>query len=279
MAQRLLAVYAHPDDESFGSGGTIATCAADGVEVTLVCATRGEVGEIADPTLATSETLPQVREQELRTAADALGIVEVIFLGYRDSGMAGTDDNENPRALIKATEEEVVSALVEIIREKRPHVVLTFEPGGGYGHPDHMAISRHTLLAVQAARDASSFPNGGEPWSVYRLFYAVFTRGRMFAMRDRLAEIGEDTSRFDRRLEEGHGWPDDETHVDLDVSAQVEAKWVALRSHRTQQGTFTLFSKLPEDVAKRLMSHETFALALPEVGPETRFAGLFDGLP
>ncbi|MCH9010362.1 MAG: PIG-L family deacetylase [Chloroflexi bacterium] len=279
MAQRLLAVYAHPDDESFGSGGTIATCAADGVEVTLVCATRGEVGEIADATLATPETLPQVRERELRSAADALGIGEVIFLGYRDSGMAGTDDNEDPNALIKASEEEVVSALVEIMRKKKPHVVLTFEPGGGYGHPDHMAISRHTLLAVQASGDGRRFPDRGEPWSVSRLFYAVFTRGRMTAMRDQLAAIGQDTSRFDRRLAEGHGWPDGETHVDMDVSAHVEAKWAALRSHRTQQGTFTLFSRLPEDVAKRLMSLEAFALALPEVAPETRFSGLFGGLP
>ena len=279
MAQRLLAVYAHPDDESFGSGGTIATCSADGVEVTLVCATRGEVGEIADPSLATPENLPQVRERELRSAADALGIGEIIFLGYRDSGMAGTEDNDNPNALIKASEEEVVSALVEIMRKKKPHVVLTFEPGGGYGHPDHMAISRHTLLAVQAAEDGRRFPDRGEPWSVSRLFYGVFTRGRMTAMRDRLAEIGEDTSRFDRRLAEGHGWPDDETHVDLDVSAQADAKWAALRSHRTQRGTFSLFSKLPEDVAKRLMSHEAFALTLPDAAPETRFSGLFDGLP
>ncbi len=279
MAQRLLAVYAHPDDESFSSGGTIATCAADGVEVTLVCATRGEVGEIADPSLATPETLPQVRERELRSAADALGIGEIIFLGYRDSGMAGSDSSGHPKAYTNAPDEEVLGLLVKIIRSVRPHVVLTFEPGGGYGHPDHIAVSRHTLHAVQAAEDGRKFSDSGEPWGVSRLFYAVFTRGRMMAMRDQLAELGEDTSRFDRRLAEGHGWPDDETHVDIDVSAQVEAKWSALRSHKTQQGTFTLFSRLPEDAAKRLMSRETFALALLDAGPETHFSGLFDGLP
>ena len=80
-------------------------------------------------------------------------------------------------------------------------------------------------------------------------------------------------------MEEGHGWPDDETHVDLNVSAHVEAKWTALRSHRTQQGTFTLYIKMPEDAAKRLMSRETFALALPDAAPETHFGSLFDGIP
>src|ERR671932_2725290 len=123
----LLALFAHPDDEAFGSGGTLARYAAEGVAVALVCATRGEVGEIADPALATPETLGDVREAELRCAARALGVGELLFLGYRDSGMAGTPTNEDPRALARAPAEEVVARLVGIIRRLRPQVLVTFD--------------------------------------------------------------------------------------------------------------------------------------------------------
>ena len=112
MTQRLLAIFAHPDDEAFGTGGTLACYAATGAEVTLVCATRGEVGEIADPSYATRETLGQVREGELRCAAETVGVREVIFLGYRDSGMAGTAENRDPRAFVNAPAEEVVPVQV-----------------------------------------------------------------------------------------------------------------------------------------------------------------------
>ena len=129
-SRTLLAIYAHPDDEASSGGGTLARYAADGVNVALVCATRGEVGEIADDSLATPETLSQVREQELRNAADALGVGEVVFLSYRDSGMAGTDDNDNPAALVNAPEDEVVSQLVGVIRRLKPQVIMTFDPTG-----------------------------------------------------------------------------------------------------------------------------------------------------
>lgn len=133
--QSLLLCLAHPDDESFGSGGMMAMYATQGVNVSLVCATRGEVGEISDPTLATPDTLSQVREAELRCACETLGVNEPIFLGYRDSGMAGTDDNHHSDAFANAPAEAVVPHLVEIIRRLRPQVVVTFDPSGGYGHP------------------------------------------------------------------------------------------------------------------------------------------------
>ena len=274
----LLAVFAHPDDESFISGGTLARYAADGVNVDLVCATRGEIGEIADPALATPETLPEVRASELQTAADALGVRELVFLGYRDSGMAGTADNDNPEAFIQASEEDVVSKLVEIMRRIRPQVVLTFDPEGGYGHPDHIAISRYALLACKASGDPGRFAEQGSPWQPSRLFYGVFTRGRMQELRDQMEALGHDTSRYDRRLAEGRGWPDENVHVTLDVSATVDAKWKALRSHRTQEGTFTAFRDMPESVAKRFLSRESFALAWPEPSSGAHFSELFDGV-
>src|SRR5512136_446111 len=116
MSQTLLALFAHPDDEAFGTGGTIAHYASDGTCVTLVCTTRGEVGEIAEGTGATPETLGEVREAELRCAAETVGVRELIFLGYRDSGMAGTPENADPRAYVNAPADEVVPRLVGIIR-------------------------------------------------------------------------------------------------------------------------------------------------------------------
>jgi len=274
--RRLLAIYAHPDDESFLSGGTLAKASAEGIEVTLVCATRGEVGEIADLTLATPETLAQVREDELREAAKALGIGRVDFLDYRDSGMAGTPENTHPSALANASAEEIVPRLVAIIRELRPQVVMTFDPGGGYGHPDHMAMSRHTLAACKTSCDSLLYPNLGQPWSPARLVYTVFPRGRLIEISDILKSIGEDSSRYENRMADA--WPDEDVHAIIDVSATVEAKWDAVKCHRTQQGTFTMMSRIPKDKAKLFMSRELFAWALPETPPDEILTDLFDGI-
>lgn len=275
----LLAVFAHPDDESFSSGGTLAHYAAEGVRVVLVCATRGEVGGIADPSLATPETLGQVREAELRCAAQALGIAEVIFLSYRDSGMAGAPENEDPRAFINAPAEEVVARLVGIIRRLRPQVIITFEPGGGYGHPDHIAVHRHTVAAFHAAGDPARYPDQGAPWQPARLFYTAIPRSFFVEMRKRLEALGIDTSEFDRFEKRGMiGWPDEEVNVTLDVSRTVEAKWRALNCHRTQFGPDNFFRRLPENMLKEMMSREHFALAWPQPTPGLRLPDLFAGL-
>ena len=156
--RRLLAVMAHPDDEVFGCGGALARYAAEGAKVTLICATRGEAGEISDPSLANRDDLGRVREQELRAACDVLGIGEPFVFGYRDSGMAGTPDNEHPRALCRADRHELVGHIVKIIRQARPQVLLTFDPNGGYGHPDHIAIHHASREAFFAADIGSMFP-------------------------------------------------------------------------------------------------------------------------
>ena len=202
MTHTLLALFAHPDDEAFGTGGMIARYAAAGVCVTLVCTTRGEVGEIAEGTGATRETLGEVREGELRCAAETMGISELIFLGYRDSGMVDTPENADPRAYINAPAEEVIPRLVGIIRLVQPQVVVTFEPNGGYGHPDHIAIHRHTVAAFHAAADPSRYPDQGPAWQAERLFYTAIPRAFFRRMRDEMAALGMDTSQFDR-FEEG----------------------------------------------------------------------------
>src|SRR5713226_8974309 len=173
--KRLLGVFAHPDDEGTMSGASLEYSTL-GVETGLVCATRGEVGEIADPTLATPENLGEVREGEMRAAAEVLGVHNLWFLGYRDSGMEGTPENEDPRAFAQANAAEVVGKLVAIIRQFRPQVMVTFDETGGYGHPDHIAIYRHTTSALHAAADAVQYPELGPAYSVSKLYYTSFPR-------------------------------------------------------------------------------------------------------
>lgn len=272
-SRTLLAVYAHPDDEGL-CGGTLARSAAEGHHTVLVCATRGEVGEISDPALATPETLPQVREGELRCAAAALNIGELIFLDYRDSGMAGTAENADPRSFVNVPAEEVVRGLVGIIRRVRPEVVLTFDPQGGYGHPDHIAVHTYTVTAFHAASDDRQFPDEGPAWAPSRLFYPMFSRDYFRTMRDRMAELGIDTSQFDRFDE--FPWPDLQPNLTVDVSSTVDAKQQAFNCHATQFGPNSPFRLLPIDVVRELQGREQFALAWPVPAAGEQLSGLFD---
>ena len=274
VSRPLLAVFAHPDDESFGTGGTLSRYATEGHPVALVCATRGEVGEISDPSLATPQTLGRVREGELRTAARALGIQEVILLDYRDSGMDGTPENQDPRAFINAPEGEVVEHLTRIIRDLRPEIVLTFEPGGGYGHPDHIAISRYTTAAFHAASDPQRFPEAGPAFQPSRLFYTAIPTKFFTELRDRMEARGLDTSMLDQILLRP-SFNDDLITALMDVAAYNEAKWNAINAHRTQFGPDNLFRRLPEDLVRDLMSREYFSQAHPLVNGEGISSDLF----
>jgi LmbE family N-acetylglucosaminyl deacetylase len=279
MGHSLLAVFAHPDDEAFGTGGALARYACqEGMQVYLVCATRGEVGEISDPSLATPETLGQVREGELRCAAETVGVAELIFLDYRDSGMDGSPENQDRRAFINAPAEEVIYRLVGIMRRLRPQVVVTFEPNGGYGHPDHIAIHKHTVAAFHAAADPQRWPELGPAWQAQRLFYTAIPRSFFLEMRRQMEALGMDTSDLARFDDPKAGWPDEKIHVRLDVSGTVEAKWEALNCHRTQFGPGNLFHRLPDAQAKQLMIQEHFALAWPEPEAGLQMASLFTGL-
>jgi LmbE family N-acetylglucosaminyl deacetylase len=279
MNHSLLAIFAHPDDEAFGTGGALSRYACqEGVQVYLVCATRGEVGEIADSSLATRETLGKVRENELRCAAETMGVRELIFLNYRDSGMDGSPENRDPRAFINAPAQEVVKQLVELIRRLQPEVVITFEPFGGYGHPDHIAIHHHSVAAFHAAADPAYAPETGAIWQAQRLFYTAIPRSFFIDMRQQMDELGLDSSELGGFDDPRVGWPDEQVHVRLDVSATVESKWEALHCHRTQFGPGNLFRRLPEERGKKLMSWEHFALAWPEPTPGLRLDSLFSGL-
>ena len=266
----LLAVMAHPDDETFGCGGTLARYAAEGVHVALICATRGEAGEISDAALATPEDLPQVRENELRAACHVLGVKELHMLGYRDSGMAGTPENHHPQALMQSDRAAVVDKIVEIIRKVRPQVIVTFDPNGGYGHPDHIAIHEATRDAFAAAGDGSGTLKDPadtlEPHNPAKLYYFVFPRSLGRAMREAFKESGI-KSDFADMDPEALGVPDEEITTVLDVSQYKEQKDQAGLCHRTQIQDVGAFSWLPDSVRTRYMSTEHMIRAEPPFTP------------
>ena len=171
----MLVVLAHPDDETFGLGGTLALYANQGVKVHLVCATRGEVGTVAPEFMEGYSNIADLRVDELQCAAERLGLEEVHFLDYRDSGMAGTEDNEHPEALAQAPQDDVVKTIVGFIRRLRPEVVITFDPVGGYGHPDHIAIHDATVKAYMSAGDLQQFPQSGSAFEPQKLYFATFS--------------------------------------------------------------------------------------------------------
>ena len=262
----VLAAFAHPDDEGFGCGGTLAMLASRGARLTLVCLTDGDVGEISDPALATPETLATVRREELRRASEITGTQDLRFLGYRDSGMAGTPDNSHPDSLYQAEPDRVIGQLVDIMREVRSEVVITFERTGGYGHPDHITASSHATRAFSLAGDtnySAASKRGAQPWAPRLLYHVCFPRTNFRRMWQRMLDSGI-TPPFASLEVDSIGTPDEEVTTVLDVSAFVDTKIASLSCHRTQIDPNGPFSQLPEEFTREIMSTEYFTLAAPE---------------
>ena len=253
----VLAVFAHPDDEGFGCGGTLAMLVSRGARVTLVCATDGDVGEISDPALATQETLGQVRQEELRRAMEITGVNDLRFLGYRDSGMAGSEDNRHPSSLHQAPEEGVVSSLIEIMDETRPNVMLTHDPSGGYGHPDHIAVCRRVTTAFSQVAHREGEGSVARPMCLY---YVCFPRSNFRRMWQEMLDLGI-TPPFASMDIDSLGTPDDEVSLTLDVTDYVDVKIASLNCHQTQLDPNGPFAQLPEDLTRDYMRVEYFALA------------------
>ena len=280
---RLLACFAHPDDEAFPVGGALAAHASRGVRVRLVTATLGEEGEIRQEGAATRETLGEVRRVELACAVSALGLAEHTVWDYRDSGMAGTPSNSHPGALVNADATQIVERLVLEIRRFRPQVVLTFEEGGLYGHPDHIAISKHTTQAFHRAADPSAFPeqlvDGVEPHAPARLFYSARNKGfrQMWALK--LREAGIDVPLpSPERAQEGN--PPEEIHLDLDVEAHLNNKMACILCHRTQVAADWPYHRVPREVTAAILGREQYIRAHPPVSPGEKVPGdFFQGLP
>jgi N-acetyl-1-D-myo-inositol-2-amino-2-deoxy-alpha-D-glucopyranoside deacetylase len=266
----LLAVFAHPDDESFATGGTLARYAREGVAVSLVCATRGEAGEISDPALATPETLGRIREDELRVACSTLGIGEPRFLDYVDATLPDVDRH--------VAEGKVVRA----IRELKPQVVLTWGPEGGYGHPDHVAVHEWATTAFRAAGDPSAFPEqlaaGLQPWSPQKLYYVAMPQERYQRVGEvaRRLEIG---TTWDRRDWSTFGVPEASVTTFVNVALYADTKLEAVASHQTQFSPRHPYALLPRDLIRQLFHEECFILAESCVGrADGREDDLFRGI-
>ena len=255
----LLAVFAHPDDETFGCGGLLAKYAALGVRVALVCATRGEAGEISDPSLADRDNLGEVREGELRAACDALGISDLFILDYRDSGMDGTDDNKHPDAFCNADHDQVVGRVVEIVRELKPQVVVTFDSKGGYGHPDHIKAHHVAVQAFGAAGDPGQYPehlgDGLQPHVPSKLYQVVFPRSFVIELRQAMKEADMNSDLEDTD-EDSWGTPDEQITTEINVADVKLKKEQAARAHRTQIQGDEPFSWLPESFKDKFLSTE-----------------------
>ncbi len=273
----ILASYAHPDDEQ-GVTGTLRILMDQGARAAILCATRGEVGEIADPSLATPETLGQVREQELRRAAAVVGISEVYFMDYRDSGMDGTAENKDPRAFVNANEDEAVGQIVKVIRQFKPTVIVTFDETGGYGHPDHLAIHRWTTKAFHIAGDSAHYPEAGPAFAPRRLFYASIPRSARLQMAELFKSQGL-SSVFDKLDVNKYGLPDELITNRVRVDQYLDLKRKSLEQHQTQLNPNNPFMKMPPEQWNRWRTVETFAFAAgdplpPDADPGDLFAGL-----
>ncbi len=281
-----LAVHAHPDDESIGTGGTFVRYAAEGIRTALVCCTRGEEGENYDPALdpvASKPRLGEIREGELRAAAAILGISTVHVLGYRDSGMAGWPSNADPRAFVNADLDAAAARLAAIVRTLRPQVVVTYDAGGGYGHPDHKMAHRVTLRALElAARDGASGAGGDETgWSVARLYYTAISLSALLRVNEQMAARGleppfrSDQPEMDIRQ---FAAPDESITARVDVRGTYETVLRALRAHRTQIRADDVMLRIPADIAAEAFAMDHYIRAMPPPSAGEIETDLFAGL-
>ena len=318
-ARRLLLVHAHPDDESIGTGATMARYAAEGAQVTLVTCTLGELGEIIPPGLANlaadaDDQLGGYRIGELDAACAALGVTDHRLLGgpgrWRDSGMIGTPENEDPRCFWRADVDEAAAALAAVIREVRPQVMVTYDDNGFYGHPDHIQAHRVAWRAFRLAADPSVSVEGGlGPWPVAK-FYASTTPHS--ALDEQMTELRVARA---RDLEDGgppalpphwvlpgseadlvYGVPDEDVTTEIDGTAYLDAKLAAMAAHATQITVAGTYFALSNNIAQLVSGVEYYALLSsvtgeptgPDVGihpkrpvpgcPAPREADLFAGL-
>ncbi len=278
----LMGVYGHPDDEQ-GVSGLMAKYARAGVEVTLVCGTRGEAGEIAPGVEANAENLGSVRENELRCAADKIGVSNLYFLDYRDSGMAGTAENNDPRCLCQANVMEVAEKVVRLVRRHKPQVILTFDPNGGYGHPDHIKAHQAAMMAYFVAGDARIFPEhireGLEPWTPSKLYWGAFTRGRFQQAADMAREMGIQMSIPLQELLR-RATPDACVTTRVDVTDFVELKLDALSCHASQLDPNNVWQKIPPEIRREGMKIETLIRAESRTAPSPQDVetDLFQGI-
>ncbi|MFG1947998.1 N-acetyl-1-D-myo-inositol-2-amino-2-deoxy-alpha-D-glucopyranoside deacetylase [Nonomuraea sp. NPDC048826] len=271
--RRLLLVHAHPDDESIGTGATMARYAAEGAHVTLVTCTLGEEGEIIPAELAhlasdKDDALGRHRIGELAAACEALGVEDHRFLGgpgrWRDSGMMGAATNDRPDAFWQADLDEAAAELVAVIREVRPQVLVTYDENGHYGHPDHIQAHRVARRAFELAADPGF--GAGEPWRIAKFYHTATPRSVLLRSTEALRESGapftlasvDDLPFGDR---------DEDVTTEIDARPWLGHKAAAMRAHRTQITVAEQWFALSNDIGQEVRGVEHYVLAIGERGP------------
>ena len=270
--RRLLFVHAHPDDETIGSGSTMARyAAAEGTSVTLVTCTLGEEGEIVLPEVAhlaadREDRLGEHRRTELAAAMAALGVTDWRLLGgpgtYRDSGMMGTPSNDRPDCFWRADLLEAATHLVEVIREVRPQVVVTYDEFGGYGHPDHIQAHRVATYGLSLAEAPSFRPDLGPAHAVAKVYWIAMPRAVVRAGIEALRAAGETTGFAAMDPDDiPFACPDELVTAAIDGGAFYEAKLDAMRAHATQISVDSGFFALSNNLGSPALATEYFRLA------------------
>lgn len=278
---RMLLVHAHPDDETINNGSTMAMYAALGADVTLVTCTRGEEGEVLVPALAhlaasATDSLGTHRVGELAEAMQALGIADHRFLGdtakqFRDSGMMGTEPNKRPDTFWNANFDEATSYLVKVIEEVKPHVLITYDEIGGYGHPDHIQAHR----VAMAASEKSS-------WDIPKIYWNVMPKSVIQEGIDAMKKIGSDFMGAESADDLPFAKDDSFVHARIDGNNYVNQKMDAMRAHATQIEVDGPFFALSNNLGLQVWGFEYYTLVkgsksepFDEAGHETDlFAGI-----
>jgi LmbE family N-acetylglucosaminyl deacetylase len=267
----MVAFHAHPDDECITTGGTLARAADEGHRVVVVYATRGELGEVPEGLLRPGETLVERRMDEVRRSTDALGVHRVEFLGYHDSGMEGTPDNDAPHCFWQADVDEAAGRLAGILRDEGAEVLLTYDVNGNYGHPDHVQVHR---VGVRAAEIA------GTP----QVLEATVSRDRVRAMIEQMIAEGEQPDEMMPDFDDPDvvfGMPDAIITTRVDVRPWAERKRASMQAHASQIGDLGPFLDMPADVFREAMGTEFFIRrGVPSTHRDDDvFAGLPAGTP
>jgi LmbE family N-acetylglucosaminyl deacetylase len=296
----ILAIHGHPDDETVHIGGTLARYAAQGARVVCVTATRGELGEIVDPVLATPENrarLGEIRMKEMERALAILGPIESRWLGYRDSGVAGDPHNGDADAFSAADPEEAASRVARLIRELRPQVVITHNQFGDDGHPDHVAAARAAQTAFEQAGDPTAWPEqltgtGLEPWEPLKLYEGCAQLGRREKVRRLMAESGIAATipvlaraalrwrpareRLRARVAAAQVHP---TTTRVDVTPWLASRTAAIRAFRTQVPPSSPLLAMTTDEQRVMVPTEDYALRVSRVATSLPEDDLLAGIP
>jgi LmbE family N-acetylglucosaminyl deacetylase len=281
MRKTLLAIVAHPDDESYGFGGTLARYAAEGVDVHVAVATDGAAGSVDEKWNGDRSKLVEVRAGELKAAVKILG-AQLHTLGYRDSGYVGDSANDDPQAFINIDEEEPIGRVVGLIRTLKPQVVLTHDETGGYFHPDHIQCYKITTAAFHAAGDPHQYPDiGPEAYRPERLYYSAFsaamTRRFIFLMRLQ----GQDPTRIGRNADIDAtqlGIPDEKITAEIGYRKFWDTKSLASAEHASQGGGTGYSRLLPVWLQKLFFAKESYMRAYPPAAAGHKESDLFDSL-